>query len=263
MKFGRPDYDEGDKLARLPADMPVFLLLAQDMDAPDAVEDYARRREARNAEERGDDFTDEVTTSARRQAASMRAWQFTNGSQRADIPNASEVEGEGKTAILHDPTGARVAELLGARLYEVLRDRLADLRIGVMQFTKEPLDAVRPAFVAAAEQLMRDAREERETWTRQYIADEARRMRDALETSEDWRGRFAVPHDLASIEEARDAVGTPKEWRGLFVLECDKCGYMTSGGDGRFHAGDACEREPRGSCAGHYRRRVEKKGGES
>jgi hypothetical protein len=95
-----------------------------------------------------------------------------------------------------------VAELLGARLYEILRDKLKEQGVRSMEFTPEPLDAVRPAFVALALQLMTDAREERETWAREYIAAEAERLRAALTSSKDFVGRLAYPRDL--LQEERE-----------------------------------------------------------
>lgn len=117
------------------------------------------------------------------------------------------VEGEGQQAIRVPPIALAepepgVNELLAARLYEVLRLKLEAQGIKAMEFTPQPLELVRPAFVATAAQLIADAREEREEWTREYIAREAERMRAMLETSRT-PGRFATfPHDLS--EKGKD-----------------------------------------------------------
>lgn len=83
MKHARPDYDliqdhREDKLA-IPINEPVFLLRAQDVNAPMAVDYWAQC-----AERSGTDPT--MVRMAKEHATLMRAWQLNHGMKVPDLP---------------------------------------------------------------------------------------------------------------------------------------------------------------------------------
>ena len=81
MKHGREDYDRiQDPEDKIPADEPVFLLRAQDLCAPAAVEAWANLVEVALA-------APQVVEAARSQAAEMRRWQREHhGTKLPDLP---------------------------------------------------------------------------------------------------------------------------------------------------------------------------------
>lgn len=81
MKHARPDYNRiQDPEGKIPDDEPVFLLRAQDIVAPQAVEMWALL--AHNVGANAN-----IVQAAYEQAHLMRKWQFKHGSKVPDMPN--------------------------------------------------------------------------------------------------------------------------------------------------------------------------------
>ena len=81
MLHARKDYQERiqDSAHIIPEDEPVFLLRAQDKNAPDMVDLWADWAAEDNAEEN-------IVKAARSHAEAMRKWQEEHGSKVPDMP---------------------------------------------------------------------------------------------------------------------------------------------------------------------------------
>jgi len=79
MKHARSDYDQiQDPSGRIPEDEPVFLLRAQDISAPWALEEWIRHAADSGA-------NDNILALARRQLLAMNEWQDRFGNKVADL----------------------------------------------------------------------------------------------------------------------------------------------------------------------------------
>lgn len=82
MKHARADYNRiQDPENKIPEDEPVFLLRAQDFNAPNTVEYWADQAEAQGAKRN-------IVLAARQQAKKMRDWQ--GDFNRVKIPDMPE-----------------------------------------------------------------------------------------------------------------------------------------------------------------------------
>lgn len=170
------------------------------------------------------------------------------------------------------PENDRFAELLAARFYELLRER--GRAVGVTRFFtfhewRETPGEVRAVLTEVFEQLMTDAREQREEWTRAALESEVRRMREDLQTPgrllriEEGvvRASLSVAAEIEEKERRGDWHPRPKPPLGalrwldaepgrLHLLECSNqlCHWRSS----TLHSepGDACT-NPRG-CSGVF-----------
>lgn len=83
-----------------------------------------------------------------------------------------------------DPAEGFLANLIARRFFDLLRERAAAGGSGARFLTfkvwKDTPEADRDALSDVFAQLMREAREQREEWTRAFVAAEVARMRDAL-----------------------------------------------------------------------------------
>lgn len=85
MKHARPDYDHiQDPTGHIPADEPVFLLRAGDMNAPGAVRNWAHMAWANGASREG------IVQTALDHADAMEAWQKEHGRKVPDLPKKGE-----------------------------------------------------------------------------------------------------------------------------------------------------------------------------
>lgn len=91
MRFGREDYETSDPHKVIPAGEPVFLLRAQDVNAPDAVHLWADLAERSGA-------APEIVSNARLQARLMKAWQESHGAKVADLPHGDPATIKARTA---------------------------------------------------------------------------------------------------------------------------------------------------------------------
>lgn len=79
MKHARQDYDRiQDPAGKIPDDEPVFLIRAQDQNAPAIVDAWADMAERRGAR-------DDIVAAARAQAAHMRLWQRDHAAKTPDL----------------------------------------------------------------------------------------------------------------------------------------------------------------------------------
>lgn len=79
MKHSRQDYDRiQDPENKIPAEEPVFLLRAQDENAPDTVRFWARTAERNGA-------NTDIVEKAMVWANKMEKWQIENGSKTPDL----------------------------------------------------------------------------------------------------------------------------------------------------------------------------------
>lgn len=80
MKHAREDYNRiQDPDNKIEQDEPVFLLRAQDINAPVVVDFWADEAEREGADS-------DIIKAARDQADAMRAWQDNNGCKIPDLP---------------------------------------------------------------------------------------------------------------------------------------------------------------------------------
>lgn len=80
MRHARSDYDRiQDPAGLIPENEPVFLLRAQDVFAPQTLEEYADALRRNGA-------PPELVDAAREHAAEMRRWQQEHGSKVPDAP---------------------------------------------------------------------------------------------------------------------------------------------------------------------------------
>jgi hypothetical protein len=95
-----------------------------------------------------------------------------------------------------DPAEGFLANLIARRFFDLLRERSAAGGSGVRFLTFQPWEDIpkadRDALSDVFGLLMREAREQREEWTRAFVAAEVARMRDAL---------GGEPGRLSAIEE--------------------------------------------------------------
>ncbi len=79
MKHARSDYDQiQDPSGKIPEDEPVFLLRAQDISAPWALEEWIRHAEMSGAKP-------DIIKLARKQLLAMNKWQDRFGNKVADL----------------------------------------------------------------------------------------------------------------------------------------------------------------------------------
>lgn len=79
MKLGRDDYSRiQDPAGKVPADEPVFLIRAQDMNAAATVEFWASRAEGYGAKP-------DIVAAARAQAQAIRNWQDDHAIKTPDL----------------------------------------------------------------------------------------------------------------------------------------------------------------------------------
>ena len=85
MIHARDDYNRiQDPEGKIPADEPVFLLRAQDANAPTTVYEWANLAEQTGA-------APEIVAMARTHAARMIAWQRANGYKIPDLPPNAKI----------------------------------------------------------------------------------------------------------------------------------------------------------------------------
>jgi hypothetical protein len=115
-------------------------------------------------------------------------------------PKQSQREIEGEDTIAPLSAGESVPDLLAARFCEVLVREARAHDVGLMSlihpWRKQP-PLVREVLTLVVSQLITDAREERETWTREYIAGEVERMRAAILKGPS--GQLVSIRDLADV----------------------------------------------------------------